>query len=223
MTERPIIFNDEMVRALLAGRKTQTRRVVKPSVKGCTVGVYTHDDSTIIEPVNVQEDGSPWIDIECPHGVPGDRLWVREVFAMQHSLEVGEIKPFNDGRPFVFVDEGVEHGTHWEQPHYRATDPKPDLCYEDQAEEGPHCRWSAPFYLPRWASRILLEIKEVKVERVQDISLKDARAEGGNDDLPHVTANDKFKILWDSINAKKPGRTWEDNPWVWAITFEVVE
>lgn len=220
MKERPIIFNDEMVRAVLAGKKTQTRRVIKPQPS---------NSPKIIDPYNGNyEHFTGWdglrmcngetgnIKNTChwkpPHGVPGDRLWVREVFAMQHSLEVGEIKPFSDGRPFLFVDEGPEWGKYWSQPHYRATDPTPDLCYEDQAEEGPYCRWASPIWMPRWASRILLEVQEVRVERVRDIGTKDSLAEGCESSI-------EFWTLWNKINGKKPGRHWDDNPWVWVITF----
>lgn len=249
MTERPIIFNDEMVQALLDGRKTQTRRVIKiptSSMLGCKGLDYMLVDDH--SPMTGEAGWFGWVKgesiepyrLNCPHGVPGDRLWVREVFCMEHSLEgLGEIKPHTDGRPHLEVDGGFEFGSHWEQPHYRATDPTPDLCYEDQEEEGPHCRWSSPFYLPRWASRILLEVTGVRVERVRDISEEDAEAEGGGQTMeegfqeamqgnpyeptPVDTGRGKFAKLWDSIAKDRPGRTWAENPWVWVITFKVIK
>lgn len=216
MKERPILFNDEMVRAILGGKKTQTRRVIKPLPTNRANHVWADGnrfafcEGTHEKGARCQEDTI----IKHRYGVPGDRLWVREIFAMQVSLEPGEVKPFDDGRPFLVVDEGPEYGTHWEQPHYRATDPAPDLCYEDQEEEGPCVRWLPQLHMPRWASRILLEVQEVRAERVQDITEEDAQAEG-----VECVYSMEFAKLWDSINGKKPGRSWKENPWVWVITF----
>lgn len=228
MKERPIIFNDEMVRALLAGRKTQTRRVVKPQ-----------PDSLCDKVLREVLGHDVWwkfrysFNKKCPYGVPGDRLWVREVFTLESSQEVSYDPPHKDGRPILHVDGGVDCGTWWEQPHYRATDPEPELVVEGR--DGPGCRWSSPFYLPRWASRILLEVTGVQVERVQEITEKDAVAEGVDigvlsdaivwkaEDRNFKDALSAFRFLWDSINKDKPGRSWAENPWVWAITFKVIQ
>jgi hypothetical protein len=227
MTERPIIFNDEMVRAILDGKKTQTRRVIKPQPSKRSNHIWANENQfafcewTHDKGAKCEEDSV----IKSPYGVPGDRLWVREVFALESSQEVSYDPPHKDGRPLLEVDGGFEHGTWWEQPHYQATDEIPDLCYDDKDE--PFCRWSSPIYMPRWASRILLEIEEVRVERVQDISTPDSKAEAPPcpDGWPNYPSNPiiAFMFLWAAINEGKPGRGWHDNPWVWVITFKVVK
>jgi len=135
--------------------------------------------------------------------------------------------PFNDGRPFLEVDEGFEFGSHWEQPHYRATDPTPNLCYDDLDE--PACRWKPSIHMPRWASRITLEVTNVRVERVQGIAQDEANAEGvtcvNNGELStkiFLDPKSEFKKLWNSINEKK-GFGWDMNPWVWVIEFKEVK
>ena len=167
MKERPIIFKGEMVKAILDGRKTQTRRVVK-NVEDLTV--FFRDDKF----------GCPF---KCPYGKPGDRLWVRETWA----------------------DVNTSEG--------------PAICY--RADGDVQIIWRSSIYMPRWASRITLKILDIRVERLQDISEKDAIAEGIQ---PSDYAKPKaaFMRLWDSINAKKPGKSWKDNPWVWVIEFSRV-
>lgn len=163
MKERPILFSGPMVRAILDGRKTQTRRVVKPRQ-----GML--DD---------------WTGLPCPYGKPGDRLWVRET-------------------------------CYFEQPHgeviYRA-DPGSEKALDP---EFTGLRWRPSIHMPRWASRITLEIVNVRVERLQDIRVDDARAEG-------VTAKwpvHGFRNLWQSINGFG---SWDANPWVWVVEFRNME
>lgn len=203
--ERPIIFAPESVRATYAGRKTMTRRVVTvPWAKGKRTTPY--------EPHYVESDGRLlWMDeygdyhpMEplCPYGVPGDRLWVKEPFALEDAegCDVGPEDP---------------EGDTW-RVHYR-TGP------DDVAPT----RWRSPRFMHRWASRLLLEVTDVRVERVQDISEEDARAEGAParpNDLkvswgPYRCG---FADLWDSLNARR-GFPWEANPWVWCISFRRVE
>ncbi len=225
MKERPIIFNDEMVRAILAGNKTQTRRV-----KGLEAINKAPDKYRLAyeQPFHTFEfrDNQPF-DLEterhilnCPLGNPGDRLWVREIFIMESNFGLGEIDgyepPFKDGRPTKW-EESFDWGKWWEQPHYRATDPEPDLVCE--GKDGPACIWRPQLYMPRWASRIVLEVQEVRVERVRDITGNDARAEGCIETIGGNIAQKNFQELWDSISKDKPGRTWKENPWVWVITF----
>lgn len=197
MNERPILFNGEMVRAILDGRKTQTRRVVRPTVSACTVGYYCGPNGDIT-PVNVQEDGDPWYDIPSPFGQIGDRLWVRETCFIHN-------KP-NEREPNGTV--------------YYAADIGPG---------GPGSKPTPSIHMPRWASRITLEITAVRVERLQDISEADAKAEGPDwmglgpytsaDELE--TPRDGFSRLWDSF--AKPGEKWKDNPWVWVYKFKKLE
>lgn len=232
--ERPILFSAEMVRAILEGRKSQTRRVIKGAPHDVAGAKVWH--------VTAEAYGtdcfrftrcSPWIDIECPYGKPGDRLWVKETFVLQNAVD-DEPPPFNDGRPIQYFD-GEYSNTAWQQPHYRATDPEPELDMGDGTE--PRCKWSPSIFMPRWASRITLEIVKVRVERVQEISEEDAKAEGcergtrAEDDDTYMTPDAEqtgyfpprtyvagYSMLWDSINAKR-GYSFESNPWVWVIEF----
>lgn len=189
--ELPILFSGPMVRAILEGRKTQTRRVCKPQP---SANAHTS-----------LEDGTPmrsWWETgehinHCPYGQPGDRLWVREAW------RVG--KGYDDAPGSVFTSPTV-----W----YEA-DGNPLL---DRVGRYRHAR-----FMPRWASRILLEITDVRVQRVQDIGLEDIQAEGYPDpylppDGPYLKW---FTELWDSINAKR-GFGWNADPWVWVLTFKRV-
>ena len=226
MKERPIIFNDAMVQALLAGRKTQTRRVIKPQPSGRSNHIWSNGnqfafcEGTHDKGAKCEEDSV----IKTPYGVPGDRLWVREIFVLESNFGLGDVDgyepPFKDGHP-VKWEEAIEWGRWWSQPHYRATDPKPDLVCE--GKDGPACIWRPQLYMPRWASRILLEVTDVHVERLNDMMPESIIKEGPPDSV-YFSEDPKaplewFHDLWDSINKKKPGRSWEDNPWVWVITF----
>lgn len=191
MRERPIIFSGEMVRAILEGRKTQTRRVVKPQPPLDEWGVSKPWQTDAFE-VNGR-------DYRCPYGLPGDRLWVRETFSPD------------------YFDAQSRHA-------YRA-----DWTLES-GEFVPEPKWTPSIHMPRWASRITLEVTDVRVERVQDISNSDIYAEGilppdpdepGPYD-PDEGARSAFKDLWWSINAKR-GYGWEKNPWVWVVEFKRVE
>jgi len=179
--ERPILFSGPMVRAILDGRKTQTRRVIKPAWLRCLDLDDLDDRKTAIE--------------RCRHGKPGDRLWVREAFRI-FSSETGPKDEI--GRPAV--------------THYRATD----------LHLFPDAKWKPSIHMPRWASRITLEIIAVRVERLNEISRGDAMAEG----CPHSNLAygqnpcDWFHELWESINGPE---SWAENPWVWVIEFRKTE
>lgn len=140
--------------------------------------------------------------------------------------------PPYDDRPIRWTDD-ADWGRYWELPHYKATDEKPYLTDNDDNEVG----WKPSIHMPRWASRITLEVVSVRVERVQDISEEDAVAEGCNgytiwgpvpgeswrtEPKEDVSAIDKFATLWDSINAKR-GFSWDINPWVWVVEFKRVD
>lgn len=209
MKERPILFTGEMVRAILEGRKTQTRRVMKQRKR---------KDGCKLIPEVLQEIG---VGAACPYGKVGDRLWVREAFSAW--------TPGDPVEPIESEETVPYKGCEFE---YRATS-------EAQPE-----RWRPSIHMPRWASRINLEITEVRVERVQDISDEDADAEGvdsrnvptGGDDFqdywrdyskpkgdewPWIEGDPRhsFRTLWDSINAKR-GYSWDSNPWVWVVEFK---
>lgn len=262
MTEHPIIFSGPMVRAILAGEKTQTRRLVTdqtsqgnlraselllddprtfvdggPSPAG-NPGPYLHayvNASAIIKRRGWKSgDVDPSV-IErlYPRLFPGDRLWVRESFTLENCREVGWYEPpFNDGRP-INCQSTDDDGAWWEQPHYRATDPEPELAVPNRDGE-PGCIWKPSIHMPRWASRLTLEVTEVRVQRLQEISEEDAKAEGmefhnglgsGCSGYRHSrdhgyvyeTAARAFAVAWDSINGKRA--PWASNPWVWAIRF----
>lgn len=211
--ERPILFKGEMVCAILDGSKTQTRRVVKSQrdmdfdVNDPTYGPYWLSYAT-------EADGED-AKVRCPYGKPGDRLWVRETFCIESSMEVVYDPPHSDGRP-IRHHQDDESGAWWEQPHYRATDPTPEL---DIGTDEPGCRWRSSFFMPRWASRILLEITAVRVERLQSISEADARAEG----YPEQSSDSPigwYHALWDDINGSG---SWHANPWVWVVEFRRVQ
>ncbi|MBW6333091.1 hypothetical protein ACV36R_29240 [Pseudomonas aeruginosa] len=194
--ERPILFNDQMVRAILDGRKTVTRRVMKPQPDFLGSMV---DPNTPFKPL----DAGLHARITCPYGEPGDRLWVRETWGLQ-------VRSYGGGAGEFIV--------------YRATNPDAIYCRSSEGREYP-VKWKPSIHMRRHSSRILLEITAVRVERLQDISNDQAIAEG-IDTHPMgfygngcITAGGAFLELWESINGD--GR-WADNPWVWVIEFKRV-
>jgi hypothetical protein len=215
--DKPILFSGPMVKAILEGHKTQTRRVIKPRGVSDDVAQWLH----------AMAKG---VDMPCPYK-PGDRLWVRETFVLEKWED--EPKPPSDRPLFHEPENGEFEPEYWLWPHYKATDPAPELCYEDEENDDgePKCKWRPSIFMPRWASRITLEIINVRVERLKDIGRNDAKAEGVSaiftNSIDHFkrgvlnpyVAN--FSILWDSINDKR-GFGWNFNPWVWVIEFKKV-
>jgi len=195
MKERPILFSGGMVRAILDGSKTQTRRVVKDA-QPAGIG-RCHWSKTGWAHLRLS-GGCSCQPVRCPYGTPGDRLWVRETFAQGV--------------------EGCPGGISYRADHF---DPKGD---------GPAhpMKWRPSIFMPRAASRILLEITDVRVQRLQEVSADDCRAEGHPADWsrspdPEVhndAARDWYMDLWQSINGSD---SWHANPWVWAITFRRLE
>lgn len=209
MKERPIIFSGPMVRAILEGRKTQTRRVAKPE------SIVVRE--TAAGTVPLTKHG--WLpQLDNPYGQLGDRLWVRETFATV----------FDCPEPPCECEEG---GTMHRRVVYRSTEPNGTSGYViwDGGEED-RVPWRPSIYMPRWASRITLEVTEVRVQRLRDISEEDALAEGvgceyinkdGRCDMNGNGPRLNFRWLWDSINAKRA--PWSSDPWVWAVSFRRVE
>lgn len=219
---RPIIFSGPMVRAILAGRKTQTRRVVKPPRwwRGMTHYATGNVDDRGITRTNMvlcEETATHWK--YCPYGVPGNHLWVRETFLPckgsgdRHPIPIATAS-------YVCFRDGSQK---FLNGHY----------YQEPRRDGPMnwpsgVVWRPSIHMPRWASRITLRITEVRVERLQDITIEDVIAEGISPvtDGPHANqywreeTGAKFVDLWDSINGKRTGCSWVDSPWVWAISFE---
>jgi hypothetical protein len=200
MKERPIIFSAPMVRAIPDGRKTQTRRVVKPQPFYNEAGFLAWITSGTMQ--NQGRSAEEMVAHHCPYGVPGDRLWVRETWRELGSgqLHDGSIPKYHV--PCVYAADFDDNG--------------------DRQFNGP---WRSPIYMPRWASRINLLLTDVRVERLQEISEEDAIAEGVDIGCPAHEADQPlptmlYERLWDSINGKKH---WESNPWVWVLTFAKTE
>lgn len=215
--EHPILFSGEMVRAILDGRKTQTRRVVKR--KGWLVcGAAAEPYHAITQ----RRSGKGYAAVRtecypCPYGQPGDRLWVRETWAETVNIDCHPDWP---GRPHT-NSEVDEDGLVSSCVIYRADGGwnwLNDIGYETDRSS-----WRPSIHMPRWASRITLEVTDVRVERVQDISEADVQVEGTPNEQG-IGAPDQFDFqqLWDSINAKR-GYGWDANPWVWVVEFEQVE
>lgn len=243
MKERPILFSGPMVAAVLADIKWQTRRVMKvqPLMKGCQIArCMSSTDRRHVDKLHwVKMDGLSDVAgdnryFDCPYGQPGDRLWVRE-----------------SGYKFTGVDPATA-------PKWRyAADP----THADNQTGPPsknnlndYTRWASvpSIHMPRWASRITLEVTEVRVQQLQDISEEDAKAEAGGIDVECFYEGGgirnyacvpcsgdprgikglcrglgkgrewacNFSSLWQGINAGRPGCGWDDNPWVWAVSFK---
>lgn len=198
MAERPILFSGAMVRAILAGTKTQTRRVVKPQPyvdaqgNACWNGSNFGQDGRgpLLRSLASPVPSSRTKRVHCPYGAPGDRLWGRETWC---PLTLG----------FAYAADPIWNGA-------------------------PAGRWRPSIHMPRAASRITLEITGVRVERLQDISEADAMAEGcslecmtptGDDSGSAIHGPGGYIALWESING--PG-SWDANPWVWVVEFKRV-
>ncbi len=228
MTEHPILFTGEMVRAILAGRKTQTRRIVTShtSVMGCGrfADVSIADERTYADeggtalfgpgpylhaPVTREGlEGEGMMYRVYPRIEPGHRLWVRETWATHWMFD--DIKPSELKLP--------EHG--FDAPPGCSVRYRADGATD--AALGNVKRWRPSIFMPRWACRLELDVLSVGVERVQLISEADAVAEGivGTHFAPEPdAAREKFRELWDSINAKR-GYSWASNPWVWVVKFK---
>lgn len=184
-----------MVRAIIEGRKTQTRRVMKcqPRAHYTEIAVDTYSSHAVATYRAFPNAGTArWGICRCPYGTIGDQLWVRETFGL------------NDDREII----------------YRATDPTWD---ENSTPDCPTMLWKPSIFMRRIDSRIKLEITDIRVQRVTEINAEDALAEGV-DATGRFLGKPKcaFAHLWDSINAKR-GLDFESNPWVWVITFKVID
>ena len=228
--ERPILFSAPMVRAILEGRKTVTRRAIKVQPRIDASGNFCVGNS------NYGQDGygkpvtKHFVNGCCPYGKPGDRLWVRETFALLGNEE-GCCIDWQDN-----LVKGDERGA---ARIYRASCPPGDYGLNQipaKAEWKPDTEameydgaWRPSIHMPRWASRILLEITDVRVERLQDITYEQAAAEGVHrGPLREWCASDEggachkypvsaFRDLWQSV-----GGSWDANPWVWVVEFKRV-
>lgn len=207
VSEKPIIFKGPMVRAILSGAKTQTRRVVKIKKQkhdGNNGYMFTNQFGEVVRQ-------------QCSYGIIGDRLWVRETFYCD--------------------DYRYPNGPNHELKHlmeYRASHD----CRDWEAgcpccDENMRGNWKPSIHMPRWASRINLEITNVRVEQIQDINASGVQAEGicewpfafydSGDGIKSKSKDlNQFRVLWNSINEKR-GFGWDKNPWVWAIDFKHIK
>lgn len=189
--ERPILFSGEMVRAILEGRKTQTRRIAKAK--------HTLN-------VDISESGKVTFK-NCPYGQIGDRLWVRESVLIS-TPNFGDCPEDHNCTDTNGNGRVVQ---------YVASNP------DTEAAKGYGIKTTPSIFMPRWASRIMLEIEDIGLRRLQSLSAVDARAEGIEKDILGTSYEmiKDFAALWDSINSKKA--PWDSNPWVWVIQFKRVQ
>lgn len=229
MRETPIIFSGPMVRAIIEGRKTQTRRIIKhPEYFGCLTGDCPHSLQ-----FECDQDINKRFVPDCPYGIPGDRLWVRET----HMVWTGGAAGTTD---LLYADDPEWDAALKDRDEIRKAHSRgqmnPGVCGNYKIIPSIH--------MPRWASRITLEITEVRVQRLQDITEEDAKAEGCSESEPitqadidelqgqekelarllgegQFTAKFDFMMLWDQIYGKRV--PWASTPWVWVISFRRVE
>jgi hypothetical protein len=231
VTERPILFSGAMVRAILDSWKTQTRRVVKPQPKGST-------------PFLDRYLAGDWESRPFPYGRPGDRLWVRETWYCDHAF-AGDYQAMHEGGRDL---SEAEAEAEWRGDanggfmYYRAD--VPSGRFEDAGYWGePGGHWRPSIHMPRWASRITLEVTDVRVERLAAMSGDDALAEGieevygpdapgyrwpGTDDN-FDDPREAFERGWNELHQKREDRIFRRgdevvrSPWVWVVTFRRVE
>lgn len=190
MTEKPILFSTDLIREILAGRKTQTRRLIKKPA------LDAHGAMT---------------PRRCPYGpvgTEGSRLWVREAHAIVPATAYASS-----------TDDGVNP-----LPHRVSPDGSSWAVYFQNWTRCTPQRWRPSIHMPRWASRITLDVKSIHVERLQDISAENIIAEGFPRDDPRisdVTLRSRFAAAWDNLNGDRPGASWAENPLVWVINFKV--
>lgn len=237
--ERPIIFSGEMVKAILDGKKTMTRRAVKTQPRDECTEIATSACFGHVEYRSTSEDRqtqSILAKIKCPYGKIGDRLWVRETWAPVNSCGESALA-YKADNEIICLSENEEFLDEYGTLNY--TDPRlAKYAFADWADDlvnGVEGAWKSPITMPRWASRILLEITDIRVERLNDISGADAVKEGIVSMTQSYPWQDEhslsspisyevrlFTKLWNDINAKK-GNPWSSNPWVWVVEFKVVE
>lgn len=193
MRERPILFSGEMVRAILEGRKTQTRRAVNPQpIQG--EGVCECPYGNFGWAYTVNGGACSCGGVTNRYGHPGDKLWVKETFCDVMKDCIQNHCFYRADMPIHIDAENTERGD--------------NIDFADS-----DFKWTPSIFMPRWASRITLEIVSTRIERLQEITLDDARAEG-------VETTDQYAALWISINGAE---SWNSNPFVWVIEFKKLE
>ena len=228
MTERPILFAAPLVRAILAGTKTQTRRA------GGLAAVNEHPDDCefyeLLPDWRARFRGrgpmrGRWLVVRCPYG--GDRLWVRETWYCDHCFagDYAATRKSYVGREPLTDEECIAEwkGNGGDLLYYRADG---EACDQFEQLDPPGARiWKPSIHMPRWASRITLAVEAVRVERLHDITEEDARAEGIGEvyrtpgEEPAWTERDGFARRWSERNGRA---SWDANPWVWVVEFRRV-
>lgn len=212
MKERGIIFNSEMVRAILDGRKTQTRRIINPQPELTQKSGFKWKGSLFGAGSDNRETNRNFAHKKCPFGKVGDRLWVRETWQGPLVDYAEADKLFKDPEPYQKIENCVYKADGIAAPEYTDCD--------DNLRQG----WRPSSNMPRWASRITLEITGVRVERLQAASDDDFKAEGYPLERELTGGSTDafcwFRHLWDSVS--KPDCNFESNPWVWVIEFKRV-
>ena len=227
-TEHPILFMGRLVLKILANEKTETRRLSGLQSFNAAPDKYgqphVSEDPRVWRMrgvyANGEHDGSAF-HVRCPYGMPGDTLYVREAWAPGDQWTVGyELKPprciryraDNSARTFEFEDDG-------------------DRVPQSEVDQWSDVdRWKPSIHMPKWASRIRLKVKEIRLERLQQITTAAIRAEGvvnyegceSNQEAESWDPTAHFAELWDSAN-RESGLIWNRNPWVWVVEFEKVE
>jgi len=243
MKERPILFNGPMVRAILDGSKTQTRRIMKPQPEPTPAdypGPAGHwwPSNIVQSMVHVEQElqnkhgsWSGFCPDVCPHGRIGDRMWVRETWGVVSNDwdDDGNLVDWTPDRPATPISE-MRFGQGYYSGHaIYAADGSYEWAGDDDGGSEPRSAWHPSIHMPRAASRILLEITGVRVERLQDIREADARAEGVTIEDRHMggycageflpPSIRAYRDLWESING---AGSWDANPWVWVVEFKRV-
>ncbi len=245
MKERPIRFTTEMVRAILEGRSTQTRRVINPQPPESATEVFYWSRPKGKPPEGYAESGCwCWYPgglkfvAKCPYGEVGDRMWVKEIW---------RVGAWDEDEGVIAVDYKADDYCRREwlevpDPEYfnklwiESSDDAARAGLITDAEgryrwkpgEAP-TRWRSARFMPRFVARILLEITNIRVERLQDIGSEDIHAEGidrwddykGGKHISVYQSRGRFRALWDSINARR-GYGWDTNPYVWVVEFRRV-
>ena len=215
MKEKPLLFSGPMVRAILDGRKTQTRRVFKNengeakiSTDVSRVDVSVNGVASLMFPLADGTLHPKSFTYKCPYGYPGTKLWVRETF--EYCVRGADYTPgFED-----YVAYRADNGAKMITPGLIST-------------EDINGKWRPSIHMPRWASRISLEVTGVRMERLQDISTEDIRAEGVDDGMTNPRMGKRhdasmrmaWQALWESINGPD---SWAASPWVWIVEFKRV-
>ena len=235
MKQIGILFQPEMARANVEGRKWMTRRLRKLQQ------INADPDKWHLWQPRISEETGEWafttnaqqgekgeiVRIKCPYGKAGDMMWQRETFVLESNWNIDSEEnyppPFSDGRPINRIVDDPLWGDWWEQAHYKATDPEPELSIAGLEEPG--VRWKPSIHMPRWASRFVRPIVRIRCERIQSISPDDCLAEGiayetcdpqGAHQYWREEAYRQYCELWHAINGAE---SWERNYWVWVVEY----